>query len=86
MANEEEQRHQQRQQAADLIGQIAFQILLGIVLALLVTPLFAALGLATLTAPFILAGWLIRAGIQMLGKAAVDATPCAQGDNQPRLR
>ncbi|MFJ2389982.1 urea transporter [Pseudomonas koreensis] len=60
--------------------------LLGIVLALLVTPLFAALGLATLTAPFILAGWLIRAGIQMLGKAAVDATPCAQGDNQPRLR
>lgn len=60
--------------------------LLGIVLALLVTPLFAALGLAMLTAPFILAGWLIRAGIQMLGKAAVDATPCAQGENQPRLR
>ena len=60
--------------------------LLGIVLALLVTPLFVALGLATLTAPFILAGWLIRAGIQMLGKAAVDGTPCAHGENQPRLR
>jgi urea transporter len=57
----------------------------GIVLALLVTPLFAALGLPTLTAPFILAGWLIRAGIQMLGNT-VDATPCAQGENQPRLR
>ncbi|MHA3738297.1 urea transporter [Pseudomonas sp. Eth.TT006] len=60
--------------------------LLGIVLALLVTPLFAAIGLATLTAPFILAGWLIRVGIQMLGQAAVDGTPCTQGDNQPRLR
>ncbi|PTS97403.1 urea transporter, partial [Pseudomonas sp. HMWF006] len=60
--------------------------LLGIVLALLVTPLFAAIGLATLTAPFILAGWLIRAGIQVLGKAAVDGTPCVQGENQPRLR
>ncbi|NUT75451.1 urea transporter [Pseudomonas sp. C1C7] len=60
--------------------------LLGIVLALLLTPLFAALGLATLTAPFILACWLIRAGIQMLGKTAIDNAPCAHGDNQPRLR
>lgn len=60
--------------------------LLGIVVALLVTPLFAAIGLATLTAPFILACWLIRAGIQMLGKANVDSTPCAHGENQPRLR
>lgn len=60
--------------------------LLGIVLALLVTPLFAAIGLATLTAPFILAGWLIRAGTQMLGKANIDSTPCAHGENQPRLR
>ena len=48
--------------------------------------LFAALGLATLTAPFILAGWLIRAGIQMLGKAVVERAPCAHGENQPRLR
>jgi urea transporter len=60
--------------------------LLGIVLALLVTPLFAAIGLATLTAPFILAGWLIRAGIQMLGKTPVEHAPCAHGENQPRLR
>ncbi|WP_433736580.1 urea transporter [Pseudomonas putida] len=60
--------------------------LLGIVLALLLTPLFAAAGLATLTAPFILACWLIRAGIAMLGKTTVDAAPCAQGENQPRLR
>ncbi|ROO01418.1 urea transporter [Pseudomonas fluorescens] len=60
--------------------------LLGIVLALLVTPLFDAVGLATLTAPFILAGWLIRAGIQMLGKAVVERAPCAHGENQPRLR
>ena len=60
--------------------------LLGIVLALLLTPLFAAVGLATLTAPFILACWLIRAGIQMLGAASVDSEPCAHGGNQPRLR
>ena len=60
--------------------------LVGIVMALLLTPLFAALGLATLTAPFILACWLIRTGIQMLGKTAVDNAPCAHGDNQPRLR
>ena len=31
MPDEEKQRHQQGQQTADLIGQIAFQILLGIV-------------------------------------------------------
>ncbi|HWT68223.1 MAG TPA: urea transporter [Pseudomonas sp.] len=60
--------------------------LVGIVLALLLTPLFAAAGLATLTAPFILACWLIRAGIQMLGATTVDNAPCAHGDNQPRLR
>ncbi|MBD9438812.1 urea transporter [Pseudomonas sp. PDM04] len=58
--------------------------LAGIVLALLLTPLFAAVGLATLTAPFILACWLIRAARQMFGKTPVD--PCAHGDNQPRLR
>ncbi|WP_375123291.1 urea transporter [Pseudomonas sp. LW8] len=60
--------------------------LLAIVLALLVTPLFAALGLATLTAPFILACWLIRAGIQMLGKASLAHESCAHGENHPRLR
>lgn len=60
--------------------------LLGIVLALLLTPGFAALGLATLTAPFILACWLIRAGIRVLRQAAADSAPCALGENQPRLR
>lgn len=60
--------------------------LLGIVLAILLTPGFAALGLATLTAPFILACWLIRAGIRVLRQAAVDSTPCAITGNRPRLR
>lgn len=38
--------------------------LLGIALALLLTPLFSALGLPTLTAPFIAAGWLMQAGLR----------------------
>lgn len=60
--------------------------LLGILLAVLLTPGFNALGLATLTAPFILACWLIRAGIQVLRQAAVDSAPCVTGENRPRLR
>jgi len=60
--------------------------LLGIVLAMLLTPGFAAIGLATLTAPFILACWLIRAGIRVLRGAAKDTAPCATGENNPRLR
>ncbi len=60
--------------------------LLGVVMVLLLTPLFAAIGLATLTAPFILACWLIRTGMQMFGKTPRDDTPCAHRDNQPRLR
>ena len=60
--------------------------LLGIGLALLLTPGFAALGLATLTAPFILACWLIRAGIRVLRQAAMDSAPCTIGRNHPRLR
>ncbi|HCS43995.1 MAG TPA: urea transporter, partial [Pseudomonas sp.] len=60
--------------------------LLGIALAVLLTPGFAALGLATLTAPFILACWLIRAGIRVLRQAALDSAPCAHGENRPRLR
>ena len=60
--------------------------LLGILLAVLLTPGFAALGLATLTAPFILACWLIRAGIRVLRQAAMDSAPCATGENRPRLR
>ena len=38
------------------------------------------------TAPFILACWLIRAGMQMFGKTPLDDAPCAHRDNQPRLR
>ena len=60
--------------------------LLGIAFALILTPVFAAIGLPTLTAPFILACWLIRTVVQMLGKAAVAHTPCALEENQPRLR
>jgi urea transporter len=60
--------------------------LVGIALALLLTPMFAAIGLPTLTAPFILACWLIRTAAQVLGKATEARAPCAPGENQPRLR
>ncbi|EJN21264.1 urea transporter [Pseudomonas sp. GM79] len=60
--------------------------LLGILLAVLLTPGFAALGLATLTAPFILACWMIRAGMRVLRQAAMDSAPCATEGNRPRLR
>ena len=59
---------------------------LAIALALLLTPVFAAIGLPTLTAPFILGCWLIRATAQVLGKATRTTAPCASGENQPRLR
>ncbi|MCU7250587.1 urea transporter [Pseudomonas koreensis] len=60
--------------------------LLGIALALLLTPLFNAIGLATLTAPFILACWLLRTGTRLMRQPEVNAAPCAHGENQPRLR
>jgi len=60
--------------------------LVGIVLALLLTPMFAAIGLPTLTAPFILAGWLVSTAVQMLRKTTVAHTPCTLEENQPRLR
>jgi urea transporter len=60
--------------------------LVGIGLALALTPLFAAIGLPTLTAPFILACWLIRTALQLFGKATSARTPCALEENQPRLR
>jgi len=60
--------------------------LVGIASALLLTPVFAAIGLPTLTAPFILACWLIRTIVQMLGKTTVARTPCTLEENQPRLR
>ena len=49
--------------------------LLGIVLALLLQPGFAALGLPPLTMPFILACWLIQASQRVLRQAAADCTP-----------
>jgi len=60
--------------------------LLGIALAILLTPAFAAVGLATLTAPFILACWLLRSGIRLLRQATTDSAPCQTSENQPRLR
>ncbi|WP_411379527.1 urea transporter [Pseudomonas sp. MPB26] len=47
--------------------------LLGILLAILLTPGFAALHLPTLTAPFILACWLVRAGARVLRKPRMDS-------------
>ncbi|MGE8189410.1 urea transporter [Pseudomonas sp. NPDC086278] len=60
--------------------------LAGIAFALWLTPVFAAVGLPTLTAPFILACWLLRTAVQVFGKAPVARAPCASGENQPRLR
>lgn len=47
--------------------------LLGILLASLLTPGFAALHLPALTAPFILACWLVRAGCRRLQKPRMDS-------------
>jgi urea transporter len=60
--------------------------LVGIASALLLTPVFAIIGLPTLTAPFILACWLIRTVVQRLGKPTVAGTPCTLEENHPRLR
>lgn len=46
--------------------------LIGIALALLLQPGFAALGLPALTAPFILACWLVQASLRLLRQAAAD--------------
>ncbi|MHA6138120.1 urea transporter [Pseudomonas mohnii] len=58
----------------------------GIALALLLTPIFATIGLPTLTAPFILAGWLVRSVAQVFGNAMDASVPCAPRENRPRLR
>ncbi|MGY3173306.1 urea transporter [Pseudomonas sp. TE12234] len=60
--------------------------LAGIALALLLTPVFATIGLPTLTAPFILACWLVRSVAQVFGNAMDVSAPCAPGENRPRLR
>jgi urea transporter len=47
--------------------------LLGILLAIILTAGFAALHLPALTAPFILACWLVRAGARVLHKPCMDS-------------
>ncbi|WP_053130563.1 urea transporter [Pseudomonas sp. MIACH] len=47
--------------------------LLGILLAIFLTPGFAALHLPALSAPFILACWLVRAGARILRKPRMDS-------------
>lgn len=47
--------------------------LLGILLAVLLTPGFASLHLAPLTAPFILACWLVRATLRLRHRANMDS-------------
>ena len=47
--------------------------LMGILLAIILTPGFAALHLPALTAPFILACWLVRAGARVLQKRRMDS-------------
>lgn len=55
----------------------------GIVLALLLQPGFAALGLPALTMPFILACWLIQAGSRVWRQAVADATPPSSRRHSP---
>jgi urea transporter len=52
--------------------------LLGMALATLLQPGFAALGLPALTMPFILACWLIGASQRLLLRAAADCAPAIQ--------
>ncbi|MBO1542152.1 urea transporter [Pseudomonas sp. OA65] len=60
--------------------------LLGILLAVVLTPGFTALDLPPLTAPFILACWLIQATGRAWHQASLDSVPCALRGNHPRLR
>ena len=60
--------------------------LTGICLAVVLTPGFIALGLPPLTAPFILACWLIQATSRAWHQASLDSAPCALRGNHPRLR
>ncbi|WP_413792128.1 MULTISPECIES: urea transporter [unclassified Pseudomonas] len=60
--------------------------LTGILLAALLAPGFTALGLPPLTAPFILACWLIQATGRAWHQASLDTAPCALRGNRPRLR
>jgi len=62
--------------AALALSQVRCQAwlpLLGILLAIILTPGFAALHLPALTAPFILACWLVRASLRVLRKPRMDS-------------
>ncbi|SFL82325.1 urea transporter [Pseudomonas sp. NFACC46-3] len=67
-------------------GRQAWLPLAGILLTVMLTPGFIALGLPPLTAPFILACWLIQATGRAWRQASLDSTPCALQGNRPRLR
>lgn len=60
--------------------------LVGMLLAVLLTPGFIALGIAPLTAPFVLSCWLVQAAVRAWLQASDDTAPCAAQDNRPRLR
>ncbi|MBJ2350416.1 MULTISPECIES: urea transporter [Pseudomonas] len=60
--------------------------LTGIALAVFLTPGFAALGVAPLTAPFILACWLVQATGRLWHQVILDTAPCTAQGNRPRLR
>jgi urea transporter len=60
--------------------------LAGILLAVMLTPGFIALGLAPLTAPFILSCWLVHAAARVWQPASRDTAPCALQGNRHRLR
>lgn len=60
--------------------------LTGILLAVMLTPGFIALGQPPLTAPFILACWLTQASGRAWRQARLDSAPCALRGNHPRLR
>ncbi|NBF08286.1 urea transporter [Pseudomonas sp. Fl4BN1] len=75
--------------AALALGQQArrpWRPLLGMLLALLITPGLVTLGLAPLTAPFVLACWLVHASTRVLGRTPADNAPCAPPATPPRLR
>ncbi len=59
---------------------------LGMVLALLITPGLAAMGLPPLTGPFVLACWLVLASNRAFGRTPGNDAPCAPATNPPRLR
>jgi len=60
--------------------------LAGVLLAVLLAPGFAALGMAPLTAPFILACWLVHGTARLWHQASPAPAPCARRGNHPRLR